>query len=68
MEKIMYLFIVGVMFAFTACSSGSSACACLEEFKTMRINSSLYQSCIDKAIRDGQTADPYGYFERKCNK
>ena len=72
MPTIIYLFMVGIMFAFTACgdgsSSSSSACSCLEEFNTLRINSSLYQSCINKAISAGEAGDPYGYFERKCDK
>ena len=47
---------------------GNSACTCLDELNTMRVNSSLYQECIDKAIIAGETSNPYGYFERECRR
>ena len=57
------------MFTFTSCSSEKkTACACVEEFNTMRINSQLYQKCIDVVIANGATDDPYNYFKNKCNK
>lgn len=53
-----------------AASSGSGSgvyCDCVEEFNTLNVNSSKYQSCIDLAIAEGVADDPYGAFERKCN-
>lgn len=74
MKKIikhsLSLLLIG-SFLFIAIGSAdgeSEACKCLDEFNTMRTSSSLYQKCIDKAIIAGQTSDPYGYFERKCNR
>lgn len=56
------------MLTFTSCSSEKrTACACVEEFDTMRINSQLYQKCIDVAI-SVQTDNPYNYFKNKCNQ
>ena len=43
-------------------------CDCWAELNTYRINSDLYQSCIDTAIRTGNVDDPYNYFRRKCGK
>ena len=47
---------------------GNSACTCLDELDTMRVNSSLYQECVDIAIIAGETSNPYGYFERECRR
>lgn len=61
----------GVLAASSGADSGGAGydvyCDCVEEFNTLNVNSSKYQSCIDLAIAEGVADNPYRAFERKCN-
>ena len=42
------------------------ACDCVEEFEAYRFYSEVGELCMDYAISQGKTDNPYGYFQDLC--
>ena len=64
--KLALFLLTAIIFA--SCGSEKSvACDCVEEFDTMRFNSQSYIDCVDLAIANNASDNPYDYFKNICN-